>query len=86
MLHESRPQQPQFKRQHRARHRAHREKDGHALHPHLGQLQVNLIAPFEVEVVRGRHKERHGHADRRKNDMEPQRKPHGRPSRDKIVH
>ena len=73
---ELRPQQAELEREHRARDRAHREGHGGHLRPPLREPQRDGVVLAQAAVVRDQHQRREGDAERRQDDVEPQRERH----------
>ncbi len=83
-LHERRPQETEFEREHGAGHSADREENGRSSCPPLGQVQVFRTTGTQPCDLGGDHHDRHGHADHRKNDVKGERHAHLPPRVEKV--
>ena len=86
LAHEPRPQQPELEAQHRAGHRADRERDRHVLRPPLGQEQRVGVVVAEGPVVGDQRHERPRHPERHEDDVEREGERHLRPGPRHRVH
>ena len=77
---------PEQEREDRPRNRSHREGDRERLRPSLRQRQVVRIAGPEVDPLGNHHQQRQSNADRREDDVEPQRCRHLGSCHHKIAH
>ena len=73
---ERRPKKPEFEREDGPRDGADRERHRHRLRPPLRELQRVRILVAQAAVVRDQHQRRQRNAERRQDDVEPQRERH----------
>jgi hypothetical protein len=86
LAHEPRPQQAELEAQHRAGHRAHRERHGHVLRPALGQHQRIPVTVLDRPIVGDQGHEGPRHTERHQDDVEHQGERHLRPGPRNRIH